>query len=165
MLLPLANNESIRGWYYSASGPASEVASCSECGAMPSRIIIIDFFHLEFIDVETAPVQAVRQFGHSDCPLCWYPCHDKTLRLVNQRTRKFSVHATKMVLSNCRIDGVSLYPTYEKPFRHDLPKGKNEGMAERVGFEPTIPVKVYTLSKRAPSATRPSLRRNLIDPL
>ena len=30
-------------------------------------------------------------------------------------------------------------------------------MAERVGFEPTIPVKVYTLSKRAPSATRPSL--------
>ena len=32
-------------------------------------------------------------------------------------------------------------------------------MAESVGFEPTIPVKVYTLSKRAPSATRPSLRR------
>ena len=31
-------------------------------------------------------------------------------------------------------------------------------LAERVGFEPTIPVKVYTLSKRAPSATRPSLR-------
>src|SRR5436190_10640421 len=34
-------------------------------------------------------------------------------------------------------------------------------MAERVGFEPTIPVKVYTLSKRAPSATRPSLRKKL----
>ncbi len=33
-----------------------------------------------------------------------------------------------------------------------------EMLAERVGFEPTIPVKVYTLSKRAPSATRPSLR-------
>jgi hypothetical protein len=32
-------------------------------------------------------------------------------------------------------------------------------MAERVGFEPTLPVKVNTLSKRAPSATRPSLRR------
>src|SRR3954466_6755877 len=30
-------------------------------------------------------------------------------------------------------------------------------MAERVGFEPTLPVKVNTLSKRAPSATRPSL--------
>jgi hypothetical protein len=27
-----------------------------------------------------------------------------------------------------------------------------------VGFEPTLPVKVNTLSKRAPSATRPSLR-------
>jgi hypothetical protein len=34
-------------------------------------------------------------------------------------------------------------------------------MAERVGFEPTIPVKVYTLSKRAPSATRPSLQRKV----
>ena len=32
-------------------------------------------------------------------------------------------------------------------------------MAEGVGFEPTIRLPVYTLSKRAPSATRPSLRR------
>ena len=31
------------------------------------------------------------------------------------------------------------------------------GLAERVGFEPTIRFPVYTLSKRAPSATRPSL--------
>ena len=33
-----------------------------------------------------------------------------------------------------------------------------ENMAERVGFEPTLPFRVNTLSKRAPSATRPSLR-------
>ena len=32
-------------------------------------------------------------------------------------------------------------------------------MAERVGFEPTLPFRVNTLSKRAPSAPRPSLRR------
>ncbi len=32
-------------------------------------------------------------------------------------------------------------------------------MAERVGFEPTLSVTLNTLSKRAPSATRPSLRR------
>jgi hypothetical protein len=32
-----------------------------------------------------------------------------------------------------------------------------------VGFEPTIPVKVYTLSKRAPSATRPSLRLGKVE--
>src|SRR5215469_15976540 len=32
-------------------------------------------------------------------------------------------------------------------------------LAERVGFEPTLPFRVNTLSKRAPSATRPSLRR------
>src|SRR5205807_1511924 len=31
------------------------------------------------------------------------------------------------------------------------------GMAEREGFEPPIRFPVYTLSKRAPSATRPSL--------
>ena len=30
--------------------------------------------------------------------------------------------------------------------------------AEIVGFEPTVPVKVHTLSKRAPSASRTSLR-------
>src|SRR6266567_6355782 len=33
-----------------------------------------------------------------------------------------------------------------------------ELLAEGVGFEPTIRFPVYTLSKRAPSATRPSLR-------
>ena len=36
-------------------------------------------------------------------------------------------------------------------------------MAERVGFEPTLPFRVNTLSKRAPSATRPSLRRGCCD--
>jgi hypothetical protein len=35
---------------------------------------------------------------------------------------------------------------------------KTNKVAEREGFEPPIPVKVYTLSRRAPSATRPSLR-------
>src|SRR6266446_2701453 len=35
---------------------------------------------------------------------------------------------------------------------------KEENMAERVGFEPTLPFRVNTLSKRAPSATRPYLR-------
>ena len=32
------------------------------------------------------------------------------------------------------------------------------GMAEREGFEPSIEFPLYTLSKRAPSTTRPSLR-------
>src|SRR5713101_9328660 len=34
-------------------------------------------------------------------------------------------------------------------------------LAERVGFEPTLPFRVNTLSKRAPSATRPSLLRRV----
>ncbi len=38
---------------------------------------------------------------------------------------------------------------------------KTNKVAEREGFEPPIPVKVYTLSRRAPSATRPSLRARL----
>ena len=37
-------------------------------------------------------------------------------------------------------------------------------MAEREGFEPSIQFPVYTLSKRAPSTTRPSLLRLLEDP-
>jgi hypothetical protein len=36
-----------------------------------------------------------------------------------------------------------------------------EVLAERVGFEPTLPFRVNTLSKRAPSATRPSLPRGM----
>ena len=35
-------------------------------------------------------------------------------------------------------------------------------MAERVGFEPTLEFPLNTLSKRAPSATRPSLRRMVV---
>ena len=32
-------------------------------------------------------------------------------------------------------------------------------LAERVGFEPTLELPLNTLSKRAPSTTRPSLRK------
>jgi hypothetical protein len=39
----------------------------------------------------------------------------------------------------------------------------NKILAERVGFEPTLPFRVNTLSKRAPSATRPSLRLDCYD--
>ena len=37
--------------------------------------------------------------------------------------------------------------------------GVTESLAERVGFEPTEPFRVHALSRRVPSATRPSLRR------
>ena len=39
-----------------------------------------------------------------------------------------------------------------------------EGMAERVGFEPTLEFPLNTLSKRAPSATRPSLQQDVYHP-
>ncbi len=35
----------------------------------------------------------------------------------------------------------------------------DNGLAEGVGFEPTIRLPVYTRSRRAPSATRPPLRK------
>ena len=38
-------------------------------------------------------------------------------------------------------------------------------LAEREGFEPSIPFRVYTLSKRAPSAARPPLRANALNRL
>jgi hypothetical protein len=38
-------------------------------------------------------------------------------------------------------------------------------MAERVGFEPTVEFPLHTLSKRAPSASRPSLRMSGITSL
>ncbi len=37
----------------------------------------------------------------------------------------------------------------------------NKKLAERVGFEPTLEFPLNTLSKRAPSATRPSLPRKV----
>ncbi len=39
--------------------------------------------------------------------------------------------------------------------------GPKNPMAERMGFEPTIRVNVYSLSRGAPSATRPPLRRRV----
>ena len=48
----------------------------------------------------------------------------------------------------------------ERP-KYGAGRGAAKGaLAEGVGFEPTIRLPVYTLSKRAPSATRPSLRGN-----
>jgi hypothetical protein len=41
----------------------------------------------------------------------------------------------------------------------DVASGDGKELAERVGFEPTLEFPLNTLSKRAPSATRPSLRR------
>ena len=38
----------------------------------------------------------------------------------------------------------------------------NSKMAERAGFEPAIRFPVYTLSRRAPSTTRPPLHSRLI---
>src|SRR4051794_25978787 len=43
--------------------------------------------------------------------------------------------------------------------RHSPSNPNSRSMAERQGFEPWIEFPLYTLSKRAPSATRPSLRR------
>jgi hypothetical protein len=58
--------------------------------------------------------------------------------------RQTPYFVTSLLISLCRTAGPAVQSI--------------EKLAEREGFEPPIPVKVYTLSRRAPSATRPSLR-------
>src|SRR3984957_11953698 len=53
---------------------------------------------------------------------------------------------------------ISVSPTVSQHVKYN----KTKELAERVGFEPTLPFRVNTLSKRAPSATRPSLRRRSV---
>src|ERR1700722_13745915 len=57
-------------------------------------------------------------------------------------------------------EGSNIYQevTILKGLLEQLRTKANGLMAEGVGFEPTIRFPVYTLSKRAPSATRPPLR-------
>ncbi len=42
------------------------------------------------------------------------------------------------------------------------PRAAGYFVAEREGFEPSVPVKTHTLSRRAPSAARPSLRSQMV---
>src|SRR5579864_2193303 len=60
-------------------------------------------------------------------------------------------------LNSCWIH--CLRPQRRRPMEVTPCSDRQRRMAEREGFEPPIPVKVYTLSRRAPSTTRPSLRK------
>src|ERR1044072_3477900 len=83
---------------------------------------------------------------------------------TNARLRCGIRHAAHIPLEGVEIDhqrrGVDLGEWHSR-----MGGRKNHGcatalgkMAERVGFEPTLRFPVNTLSKRAPSATRPPLR-------
>jgi hypothetical protein len=62
---------------------------------------------------------------------------------------------------------IKLGRRYRGAIREDRAIKENNGekrrgkVAEREGFEPSIRFPLYTLSKRAPSTTRPSLRGTL----
>ena len=56
-----------------------------------------------------------------------------------------------------RLQLRSAYPR-QQAFACKTPRDVAIALAERVGFEPTVPVTAHTLSKRAPSAARPPLR-------
>ena len=64
----------------------------------------------------------------------------------------------KMILLNCGTDGVSLFPSYRKPFDLIAKRAKNGEWRRDRDSNPGY-LAVYTLSKRAPSATRPSSPR------
>src|SRR5438132_12142666 len=53
----------------------------------------------------------------------------------------------------------------QQPIRISLALSVTYGLAERVGFEPTVEFPLHTLSKRAPSTTRTSLRLSGINSL
>jgi site-specific DNA recombinase len=61
------------------------------------------------------------------------------------------------VLSNCTLSGATLTPTYKKPFDL-LAKGIESQNMRRDWDSNPGDVAVYTLSRRAPSTARPSLR-------
>src|SRR5208282_3623591 len=54
---------------------------------------------------------------------------------------------------------ISVSPTVSQHVKYN----KTKELAERVGFEPTLEFPLNTLSKRAPSATRPSLRLESVE--
>ena len=57
----------------------------------------------------------------------------------------------------------SVNPQFSQPLHTGSREGKlsekMKKMAEREGFEPSLPLRVITLSRRAPSTTQPPLRR------
>jgi hypothetical protein len=83
------------------------------------------------------------------------------LRRRNTDSQSFGLALTarSCALQNC----MSLIPKTKRDAESGPLNSNNSfifnKLAERVGFEPTLPFRVNTLSKRAPSATRPSLRR------
>jgi hypothetical protein len=69
--------------------------------------------------------------------------------------KRYTYHTTGPSSLKLRRASCFALEFYASPAKHVV----RSRMAEGVGFEPTIRLPVYTLSKRAPSATRPSLRR------
>ena len=51
------------------------------------------------------------------------------------QTRKEKAKLLRMVLLNCAVDAVSVYPTYRKPFDMIFERA-NRGMVDERGFEP-----------------------------
>ena len=72
---------------------------------------------------------------------------------LSLRARFARAKTFPMFLSNLGSHPNLLTPHIKKP-----PQGRLFYMAEKEGFEPSIPIKVYSLSRGAPSATRPLLR-------
>src|SRR5215467_14267694 len=84
--------------------------------------------------------------------------HPENSRAV--RTRDLQENRSARVLENAAAEILQTLPKVSRP-SHRPKKSLSDNdmcLAEGVGFEPTIRFPVYTLSKRAPSATRPSLR-------
>src|ERR1700688_4334228 len=110
-----------------------------------------------------APLQVVRTLGMRflfsiDEDVIWF---DPAIGRKNHRAvanAAFGLHSFGEIDLPVHVGYlISVSPTVSRYVKYN----KTKELAERVGFEPTLPFRVNTLSKRAPSATRPSLRRKL----
>jgi hypothetical protein len=88
---------------------------------------------------------------------------DAGARKTDSQSVGFSLNGTHLSLAKLHVTHSKDKRGSENGFRILSNLFILNNMAERVGFEPTLPFRVNTLSKRAPSATRPSLRRGCCD--
>ena len=109
------------------------------------------------VDIEIAPLRRPRPLATVAAARIIELAKQAEFRYKSQvRTEQRRLLET--VLSNCTFVRAEVCDPHALP-RSICSSGRmNRKLAERVGFEPTVGFPLHTLSKRAPSTTRTSLR-------
>ena len=147
-----------------------------EIGTLLDRIIaassntVVAAYEKRIAELERSKIAlAEQQASQSKCPGSFEQTLELALRfLANpyQIWRSGNLEVQKMVLrltfaehlAWCPDQGFRT-PQTTVPFKFLGLSGEKRAVADRAGFEPAIRFPVYTLSRRAPSTTRPPVRR------